>query len=70
MNFYRLKGHAEVVKTLIANGANPNALETNGTLPSFVAVKNGKQDYISSEIGMNNVIDKLFRLRQSRWCFG
>ena len=49
-NFYRLKGHAEVVKTLIAYGANPNALEMNGTLPLFVAVKNGKHNRVTFEL--------------------
>ncbi|XP_055303165.1 putative ankyrin repeat protein RF_0381 [Sitodiplosis mosellana] len=34
------RGHADVVKVLIVNGANANAVGLNGNLPLFIAVKN------------------------------
>lgn len=41
LNFTHSKGHAEIVKILINSGADPMYEAPNGTLPLFIAVKNG-----------------------------
>lgn len=46
MNFLHFKGHAEIVKSLIKSGANPDAMDSSGNLPLFIAVENGNKQKI------------------------